>query len=48
MHSGWDGGYKHPKLFVTCNGCDHDNSVSWDIHVESHASDLASLIPVMF
>ena len=26
MHSGSVGGYKYPKLLVTCNGCDHDKS----------------------
>ena len=47
MHSGSNGGYKYLNLFVTCNGCDHDNSASWDVHVKVHASDLASPSRVM-
>ena len=28
MHNGSAGGYKHPKSFVSYNGCEHDNIVS--------------------
>ena len=43
MHSSSD-----PKLFVACNGCDHNNSTSWAVHIKSHASGIAGLRLVMF
>ena len=37
------GGYKYPKLFASYNGCDHDNSASWEVYSKRYASDLVSL-----
>ena len=48
MHSGSIHGYKCPKLFISCNGCNHDSSASWEAHINSNASDLVSLSPSCF
>ena len=48
MHSDKASGYKHPKLFVSCNGSDHDNIAFWVVHIKNHAYDLARLSLVMF
>ena len=38
----------HSKVFVSCNGRDHDNIAPWTIHINDYASDLVSLRLVMF
>ena len=48
MHNGTAGGYKHPKLFFSRNGGDHDNFASWAVHIKNNASDLVSQRLVMF
>ena len=48
MHSGTVDGYNHQKLFVICNGCDHNDIAPWKVHIKSIAPDLVSLSLVMF
>ena len=48
MHSGSAGGYKDPNLFLLVTIVTIIIVLLWDVHIKSHASDLASLSPVMF
>ena len=48
MHSGTAGGSKHPKLYVTCSNCYHDNIASWEVHIKNYAYDLVNLSLVLF
>ena len=47
-HSGKAGGYKNPKFFVRCNGCDDENIASGAVHIKNHASDPVGLSLIIF
>ena len=50
MRSGKAGCYKHPKLFGSCDVCDHDNYAPWTVHFENYAiaCHIVSLTLVIF